>query len=106
MDTCTQAQEPEYKQKPRALLFLSSPEAIYYIWLTSSRLGEPVWNYLAPLTRAPNTHGVPGRRMETWGSEHEQRWLFSLPLRHMYCDLLLKGPAVILSGDEKQTACG
>ena len=109
METCTQAQEADYKQKTRALLFLRSPEVIYYIWcLTSPRLGEPVWNHLAPFTQAPNTHGVPSRGMEAGGDGHSQDWPFNLPSHHTYCDLLLKSPAVILSvrRQKKQVARG
>lgn len=32
METCTWAQEPDYKQKTRALLFLKSPKLMLYIW--------------------------------------------------------------------------
>lgn len=31
-------------------------------------------------------------------------WPFNLPSHHMYCDLLLGSPAVILPGDKEQAA--
>lgn len=48
-------------------------------------------------------HGVPGSGMET-AAVAFTGWPFNLPSHHMYCDLLLKSPAVILSGDKKQAA--
>ena len=38
------------------------------------------------------------------GGGRAQGWPFNLPSHHMDCDLLLKSPGVILSGDKKQAA--
>lgn len=48
-------------------------------------------------------HGVPGIGMERAGVAFAG-WPFNLPSHHMYCDLLLGSPAVILPGDKEQVA--
>jgi hypothetical protein len=48
METCTRAQEPDYEQKAKVLLFLSSWEMAHCMWwLLRRQLGAAVLSPLA-----------------------------------------------------------
>lgn len=72
METCTQAQGPDYKRTLRALLFLRPPRITCYVWWEQGDSEEnqsgatwlPSHGHLAPLTWAPSMHGVPRSGME------------------------------------------
>lgn len=83
-ETCYSVLPTRWKPAPRHKNQIISRKLGLFYFLdlpklhTSSRLGEPVWNHLAPFTGPPNTHGVPSRGMETGGDGHSQSWPLNL----------------------------